>query len=205
MGQQEQPLVSTLMPEVQIIPNKAALRDAARKQRSSFSPAQIEAMSVLACTHLTELIDGIDPLMIYVSKPLEVHTHTLLASLLSHGKRVVVPIIEKETKTLRLSYLSDTAHLVESTFQVPEPIGHELTAHAEDIRAVVVPVLAFDRGGHRLGYGAGYYDRFLARYPHLTKIGLAFSCQQIPSVPHDANDIRMDFIITEKGVLDCRK
>jgi 5-formyltetrahydrofolate cyclo-ligase len=65
-------------------------------------------------------------------------------------------------------------------------------------------VLAFDRRGHRLGYGAGYYDRFLAKHPRITRIGLAFSCQQISSVPSDENDIRMDFIITENEILDCR-
>jgi 5-formyltetrahydrofolate cyclo-ligase len=193
------------MPDPQIIPTKATLRNAARHIRSSLSPAQVEGMSDDVCRNLLSLLDGMDPVMVYVSKPLEVHTHSLIGDLLSRGKRIVVPIIEQDTKTLRLSYLTDTAHLVQSTFQVPEPIGHELPALADEVRAVIVPVLAFDLRGHRLGYGAGYYDRFLSRYPHLTKIGLAFSSQQIPTVPHEANDVRMDFIITEKEIIDCRK
>jgi 5-formyltetrahydrofolate cyclo-ligase len=192
------------MPDSPAVPDKASLRDAARHTRSSLSPAQIETMSGQVCSRLLAMLNGMDPLMVYVSKPLEVHTHTLLEDLISRRRRIVVPIIEKETKTLRLSYLRDTSHLVQSTFQVPEPIGHELPALAEEVRAVIVPVLAFDCRGHRLGYGAGYYDRFLSRHPHLIKIGLAFSCQQIPSVPHDANDIPMDFIITEKETLNCR-
>jgi 5-formyltetrahydrofolate cyclo-ligase len=65
-------------------------------------------------------------------------------------------------------------------------------------------MLAFDRSGHRLGYGAGYYDRFLESNPHLLKIGLAFSCQEAQSLPSDAHDIRMDIIITEDEVIDCR-
>ena len=192
------------MPESAISQDKAALRDTARHIRSSLTPAQREQMSGQVCSHLLAMLDGMDPLMVYVSKPLEVHTRSLLDHLLKRRRKVVVPIIEKETKTLRLSYLEDTAHLVESTFHVPEPIGNELPALADDVKAVIVPVLAFDRTGHRLGYGAGYYDRFLAKHPRITRIGLAFSCQQVPSVPADEHDIRMDFIITENEILDCR-
>jgi len=186
-------------------PDKAFLRDAARHMRSSLSPSQIGDMSAVICQNLLSILNGLDPLMVYVSKPLEVHTISLIEELLAQKRRVVVPIIEKETRSLRLSYLTDTAYLVESTFHVPEPIGNELPARAEEVRAVIVPVLAFDQRGHRLGYGAGYYDRFLGKNPHLRKIGLAFSCQEIPAVPHDENDIRMDIIITEKGILDYRK
>jgi 5-formyltetrahydrofolate cyclo-ligase len=191
-------------PEPSIRSDKAVLRECARTIRSSLTPAQIERMSGQVCSSLIALIDGRDPLMVYVSKPLEVHTRSLLEQLLKNQRKVVVPIIEKETRTLRLSYLKDTAHLVESTFSVPEPIGHELPARPDDVKTVIVPMLAFDKSGHRLGYGAGYYDRFLSKNPHLTKIGLAFSCQQVTGVPFDENDIRMDFIITEKGILDCR-
>ena len=58
--------------------------------------------------------------------------------------------------------------------------------------------------GHRLGYGAGYYDRFLSGHPHLLKIGLAFSCLETAEVPIDAMDISMDLIITERGIIRCR-
>jgi 5-formyltetrahydrofolate cyclo-ligase len=181
---------------------KIALRDVARANRLSLTPAQIREKSRRICAHLTGMLDGFDPLMVYVSKPLEVDTHCLLQELLKKRRRIVVPIIEKETKTLRLSYLTDPGHLVSSTFQVMEPIGNERSARPEDVKAVIVPMLAFDDRGHRLGYGAGYYDRFLCNYPHITKIGLAFSCQHTQEVPADANDIGMDFIITEEGILN---
>jgi 5-formyltetrahydrofolate cyclo-ligase len=66
-------------------------------------------------------------------------------------------------------------------------------------------MLGFDQLGHRLGYGAGYYDRFLSNHPHFLKIGLAFSCLESGEVPVDENDISMDMIITEKGIIRCRK
>jgi len=141
--------------------------------------------------------------MVYCSKAPEVDTSTIIPALLSQGKRVVVPIIEKETTSLRLSYVNDPCHLVESTFRVPEPIGNEEPVQAMDVDVVLVPMLAFDRAGNRLGYGAGYYDRFLSANPGIRKIGLAFSCQEISSVPAEANDIRMDCIVTENGAFLC--
>jgi len=116
---------------------------------------------------------------------------------------VVVPIIERDTRSLRLSLINDPSVLVCSTFSVPEPIGNEIPACEDDIGAVVVPLIAFDRNGHRLGYGAGYYDRFLSGNPGLTKIGVAFSCQEVPETPADENDIAMDAIVTEHEVIRC--
>jgi 5-formyltetrahydrofolate cyclo-ligase len=142
--------------------------------------------------------------MIYASKPLEVNTKSLIGELISRGKTIVVPIIEKDTKTLRLSYLRDPDVLQESTFQVPEPIGRELPALASTIKAVIIPMLAFDKKGNRLGYGAGYYDRFLSSHPHLTRIGIAFSCQEVEEIPADATDAGMDIIVTDTCIISCR-
>jgi 5-formyltetrahydrofolate cyclo-ligase len=161
-------------------------------------------MSEQVCSNLLGILDDTDPLMVYMSKPLEVHTHALLADLLKKKRRVVVPIIEQETRSLRLSYIRDPDHLIESTFHVLEPIGNEIPAQPEEIKIVIVPILAFDRRGHRLGYGAGYYDRFLSAHPHLIKIGLAFSCQEVAEVPAEQNDVRMDVVITERDRIMCR-
>lgn len=184
--------------------HKKILRDAARHNRSMLSPAQIREKSGSIATRLMEIIGDIEPVMVYVSKPLEVSTHQVLDDFINRKKKVVVPIIQQETRTLRLSSLTDTACLIASTFQVMEPIGNEIPVHPRDVRAVIVPMLAFDRNGHRLGYGAGYYDRFLENNPHLLKIGLAFSCQETPVLHSDPHDIRMDLIITENEVIDCR-
>ncbi|MGD0081135.1 MAG: 5-formyltetrahydrofolate cyclo-ligase [Methanoregula sp.] len=183
--------------------SKNALREAARQKRSLLSPAEIEGKSTRICTALAGILDGMDPIMVYVSKPREVDTRRLIGQLIVSRKKIVVPVIEKETRTLRLSYLDRISDLVESTFQVPEPIGHELPADSRDIKGVIVPVLAFDRNGTRLGYGAGYYDRFLSAHPHMAKIGLAFACQEFDEIPADGNDIGMDIIITENGIIRC--
>ncbi|MCX6692257.1 MAG: 5-formyltetrahydrofolate cyclo-ligase, partial [Methanoregula sp.] len=137
------------------VSSKQALRDDAKKKRRAIPEDAVTKKSARIYAHLLELTDGYDPVMVYVSKPPEVDTHPFIRDLLSKGRRVVVPIIEKETRTLRLSYLRDTSLLVTSTFHVPEPIGNEIPAKASDIQTVIIPLLAFDRRGNRLGYGAG--------------------------------------------------
>ncbi|MCM2466047.1 5-formyltetrahydrofolate cyclo-ligase [Methanoculleus oceani] len=180
---------------------KAALREQAKEARSLLSPAEIATYSSSIEERLLDLLNGFTTVMVYASKAPEVETKGLIADLNLRGVRVVVPIIERETCSLRLSYLPDPAVLVPSTFNVPEPIGHEFPARPEDVEVVVIPMLAFDAEGNRLGYGAGYYDRFLCRYPHQKKIGIAFSCQEAQSIPADDNDVKMDYIVTEKGII----
>ena len=185
------------------VSSKQALRDAVKQKRGAIPEDEITKKSARICAYLLELIDGCDPVMVYVSKPPEVDTHPFIRDLLREGRRVVVPIIEKETRTLRLSYLRDTNLLVKSTFHVPEPIGNEIPAQASDIQTVIIPLLAFDRRGNRLGYGAGYYDRFLAQNPGVKKIGVAFSCLETGSVPRDENDVRIDIVVTEDEIIHC--
>ncbi|EJG06838.1 MAG: 5-formyltetrahydrofolate cyclo-ligase [Methanofollis liminatans] len=182
---------------------KQAMRLEAKARRCALSPEAIEEKSRTIADRLLALADGAGTVMVYVSKPPEVETAGLIDALLSAGKRVVVPIIEKERRTLRLSYLTDRSVLVESTFHVPEPIGSEVPASPDDLDLIVVPVVGFDRTGSRIGYGAGYYDRFLSRAPDVPVVGAAFSCQEVPSVPCEAFDRRMDLVVTEEEVIAC--
>jgi 5-formyltetrahydrofolate cyclo-ligase len=153
------------------------------------------------CRHLMNVISDGETVMVFTSKEKEVNTRPLIMALFGQGNPVVVPIIVKEDYSLRLSYLRDFSALVPSTFGVPEPIGSEIPAAADDIDTIILPMLGFDRKGGRIGYGAGYYDRFLSKNPGLRKIGIAFACQEVDNLPVDENDIRMDAIITEDGMV----
>jgi 5-formyltetrahydrofolate cyclo-ligase len=192
------------MPDGSSQHDKKLLRDRARALRSSLTPAEIMEKSERICRNLMDVLDGANPLMVYVSKPREVHTRALISHLLAQEKTIIVPIIEKDTKTLRLSYLDDPSVLSQSTFNVSEPVGHEVPAHASDVKVVIIPMLAFDKRGNRLGYGAGYYDRFLTTHPHLTRIGIAFACQELTEIPADPTDAGMDMIVTDTGIIHCQ-
>jgi 5-formyltetrahydrofolate cyclo-ligase len=191
------------MTDTPIKTQKKALRDHARDLRCTLSPAEIEEKSARICTVLENVLEGIDPVMVYVSKPLEVNTRHLIDYLIAGRGRIIVPVIEKETVNLRLSWLDDPSVLVESTFHVHEPTGHEIPARPNDVKVAIIPVLGFDRKGNRLGYGAGYYDRFLARNPDILRIGLAFACQETPVIPCENSDIKMDLILTENSMYHC--
>ena len=191
------------MPDPEIQTRKKELRNHARTVRSMLSPSQIEEKSACICRVVQHILDGIDPVMVYVSKPLEVNTRDLIDYLITSRGQVIVPVIETETRTLRLSYIKSPSVLVKSTFHVPEPVGNEIPARPNEVRAVVVPMLAFDQSCNRLGYGAGYYDRFLTGLPHIKKIGLAFSCMETGCIPCEANDVKMDLVVTEAGIYRC--
>jgi 5-formyltetrahydrofolate cyclo-ligase len=141
----------------------------------------------------------------YASIGNEVATGNLIASLLSAGKDLVLPVV-KGDGIMEFRAVTDPARLTPGVFGIPEPRSGELCP-PEKIDFLFVPGLAFDRHGGRLGRGKGYYDRYLARAgalrPDLTKAGLAFSGQLAAAVPLDDRDLLMDLIVTEEEVIIC--
>jgi len=180
---------------------KNRVRQAMRERREAMTPGERLDKSRGICGRVLGLIRNHETVMVYSSKELEVNTRSLIGELLAAGNPVIVPIIVREDVSLRLSYLEDPSVLVPSTFGVPEPIGSEIPARPEDVDTIILPMLGFDRRGGRLGYGAGYYDRFLARNPRIRRIGIAFSCQEAEEIPCEPNDIHMNLIVTEEGIV----
>lgn len=181
--------------------DKAGLRILLKDRRFAQTLAERRRNSCEITERLIRETERYAVVMVYAAKDPEVETLVYINRMLAAGKTVVVPIIEKETHTLRLSRLTSVADLRPSTFNVPEPIGAEKPIDPSAVECVILPMVGFDRNGNRLGYGAGYYDRFLAANPSIHKIGLAFSCQETNLVPTDVHDVRMDEIITETDIL----
>jgi 5-formyltetrahydrofolate cyclo-ligase len=180
---------------------KNSIRHILRHRKEAMIPNDRLEKSERISHHLMKLIRSDETIMVYTSKEKEVNTIPLITALFKQGNPVIVPIIVKEDVSLRLSYIRDFSVLVPSTFGVPEPIGNEIPATGEDVDTIILPMLGFDRTGGRMGYGAGYYDRFLAKTKNIQKIGIAFACQEYDNLPVDENDIPMDFIITEEGIV----
>jgi len=134
----------------------------------------------------------------------EVETRAIALDALQAGKRVACPRVEPGSEHLDHYEIHALDDLVESPRGLwePDPARSDpLDPKAIDL--VLVPGLAFDREGHRLGFGAGYYDRFLAR-AGAPAVGLAFSLQIVGSVPHSARDVPVDWIVTESETIPCR-
>ena len=144
--------------------------------------------------------------MIYVGVRSEVQTRPFLRFMWSDQKRVVVPMcVGDELELYRLESLDE---LSPRTLGIPEPTEavQDDSARKVDVRNVdllVVPGVAFDHTGGRLGYGKGYFDRLL-RYadPDTPIVGLAFVCQIVPKIPMGSNDIFFDKVITENAVYE---
>lgn len=138
----------------------------------------------------------------YVALRHEVDTQALIPRLLQQGKRVAVPRVESGQE-LQQYFIQDFFELQIGAFGIlePRPDPSQCVA-AESFDLVLVPGLAFDRAGHRLGAGKGYYDRFLAGIK-APKIALAFAFQIVGQVPIEPHDQRVDMIVTENEVITC--
>lgn len=146
-------------------------------------------------------------LMLYVDVRSEVRTRWFLPTVWGEGKRVVVPYCENGLIELfRLDHLDELAPGIMDVLE-PKP---ELRGRADrkvdpvELDLIVIPGLAFDRCGGRLGYGKGYYDKLLHQIrDDAKKVAVCFECQLVPEVPLLSHDIRMDMVITEASIYAC--
>ena len=135
----------------------------------------------------------------YVALPYEVQTWRMIEEMVAKGKRVVVPYVRPKTKRLGLSEVRDpAAELAPGAFGVWEPRpSARRPVRVRELDLVLVPGLAFDTRGHRLGHGYGYFDRFLARVPKTTPtVGLAFRCQLLDRLPAASHDHAVQTVLT---------
>jgi len=151
---------------------------------------------------LEELITG-RTIFIYVDFRSEVETRFLISELLRRGKRVVVPVtLVKEKKLLPVQVRDLEKDLVPGYCTIPEPrveIRQSRMIAASEIETIIVPGSVFDERGGRLGYGGGYYDRFMAyEAPEARRIGLAFDLQVVGRLPLQPHDQVLDLVVTEQ-------
>ena len=133
--------------------------------------------------------------LVYASSPDEVDTRRFITEMLTAGKTVAVP--KCVGKDMRFLVINSPDALVKSRFGVDEPAdGDEITGFADTV--CIVPALRFDKSGYRLGWGGGFYDRFLAGYGGVS-VGICYE-ECCGKVPRDKHDIAADIVITENGV-----
>lgn len=147
-------------------------------------------------------------IMGYIDFRNEVKTEEIIKRSLSNNKDIIIPISVVETKELILSKLLDYDNELESgTYGILEPkkqFIRKSSPHSIDL--VLIPGVAFDRRGYRIGYGAGYYDRFLNKIDDsVPKVALAFNLQIVSHVDEGIYDVPVDYIITEDGVINCNR
>jgi 5-formyltetrahydrofolate cyclo-ligase len=144
-------------------------------------------------------------LFIYVNFRSELETLELIQLCLSKGKRVVVPLVDASAVSMIPLQIKDPEKdLVPGYYGIPEPDPQKsLRIAAREIDAAIIPGSVFDINGGRLGYGGGYYDRFLVNdAPQAKRVGFAFEMQVIENVPVQPHDQPLDILITEKRIVN---
>lgn len=141
-------------------------------------------------------------ILLFYSFGSEVATAGMADRVVSEGKRLLLPYLEGQV--MEAAEVQRGDELVPTGYGPKEPV-RRLPVNPEDVDLVITPGLAFDRRGHRLGYGAGYYDLYLARLdPRAARIGVAFSVQVVDRVPAGPKDVAVDLLVTDRGSFDCR-
>lgn len=187
------------------------MKDVIRKQvleiRNKLSDAEVYRLSDEIFLTLKEnsFFDNSTHVMVYLDFKHEVQTDFIISYCLEHNKNVYIPICIPETHELCISRITNLNELKSGHFGIREPMTEYLRLFDSGlIDLVLVPGVAFDRAGNRIGFGAGYYDRFMKRLqPRAVKAALAYSFQVVDLVPSDEYDIPADYIVTEKGTISC--
>ena len=138
-------------------------------------------------------------LALYYPTSFEINVLKILENKSMIDKNILLPVIEKNNVMNFFSWKKNNVLLV-NKFGILEPVKSKIKI--PDI--ILVPILAFDRNKCRLGYGKGFYDRYLNKYlkkfSNILTVGVAFSFQKHHKLPIDKNDVKLDYILTEKGV-----
>ncbi|MBQ2756561.1 MAG: 5-formyltetrahydrofolate cyclo-ligase [Oscillospiraceae bacterium] len=190
-------------PNYDIREYKRSIREKYKKIRADISPEERALKTAAITSRLYSLrqYQNCDTLLIYVSIGSEVDTLDIITTALADGKRVAVPLSIPETRAMTFYYISSPDDLAPGTYGVPEPDPQKLEA-AENFSSClcIVPALVYDIHGYRMGYGKGYYDRFLSKFPGY-KLGLAFDECTCSHLPRGKFDTAVDLIVTDKRTI----
>lgn len=172
--------------------DKKALRQQIRALKKAHTADELQQQSDQILQLLAEhpRFQSAEKVMLYASLPDEVQTLSFLETW-RHQKTVILPTVVGDD--IIPVELAENVTFAEGDFHIPEPQNHPYTG---DFDLIVVPGMAFDRAGHRLGRGRGYYDRFLAQYPQVYTIGLCFDFQLLPEVPAEPHDRIINEVIS---------
>lgn len=179
---------------------KQILRSTLKAKRLALLPDFISAQSWLFCSRIQSFFADKPKqnIGIYLAGKGELDLAPSIAWLSSQGHHLYAPVIQNES--LHFHEYTATTPLTPNQFGLLEPVS-QLTLAPQDLDYVLIPLVAFDKQGHRLGMGKGYYDRTFAFHKPDQKpllIGCAYAFQEVPLIPHERHDVHMDLILTTR-------
>lgn len=176
------------------LPDKKALRQTMRERKKQHTPDELMTLSqqVLLAVEQHPRFAESKVVCIYYSLPDEVFTHQFIEKWHTH-KTILLPTVEGDD--ILLKPYEGASHMAKGYYNIDEPTGNALFTDFDSIDLILVPGMAFDAEGNRLGRGKGYYDRFLPKLTRSYNIGICFPFQKVERVPHEPFDKPMDEVI----------
>jgi len=194
-----------------IFDDKKALRRKILDERKNINIVEKEEMDnkILDKLYESEYYRKSKKIFIYISYDSEINTKGIINKALEDNKKVYVPRTEFKNRLMDAVEIMSLDNLVESDFGILEPSIKEPHIDPNELDLIVVPGVAFDKQGGRVGYGAGFYDRYFNKISEdnvgrIIKLALAYEFQTLDKVPMNDKDIPVDFIITENEFISCK-
>ena len=174
--------------------DKKELRAKIRELKRQMSPEEITTASedLAQQFYTTSLYQNASTIYGYLPYNQEVRTVPMLEQALRDGKKVAVPKVYGDT--MQFHYITDFRRVAEGYAGLPEPIGDEPVA-SDSTALVLMPGLAFDKKGNRMGYGGGFYDKFLSEEPNHPTVALCYGFQMVDEIPVEEYDIPVDMVL----------
>ncbi|MBF0607950.1 MAG: 5-formyltetrahydrofolate cyclo-ligase [Candidatus Magnetobacterium sp. LHC-1] len=188
---------------------KSAIRRSVLHGRDAITAADKDTRDAEIKTRLLRLRQFRDAttVMFYASFRSEPETLTIIADALGSGKLVALPKVDMLKRQLDIYEIRNMGELVSGCMNIPEPdVSQSRRIDTEQLSRfdlIVMPGVAFDTAGGRLGYGGGFYDRLLSsmQYRHPLLVALAYTEQMVDDIPMQEHDVRVDMIITDTGII----
>lgn len=145
-------------------------------------------------------------IFIYISFGTEVETIDIIKNALNLGKEVYVPKTNKSTKEMDAIRINNFDNMTVDKWGILEPISVDKNKIGENFDLIIMPGVAFDRDGNRIGYGGGYYDKYILNHSKESKrLALAYDFQIVKNIKNEEHDIKVNYIITEKEFIEIKK
>ncbi|NPD92678.1 5-formyltetrahydrofolate cyclo-ligase [Xylanibacter muris] len=177
--------------------SKRELRNHIRNIKRQFTKQQLEELSLEIINRIktNPQFNKARTILLYCSLPDEVETHELIDFACKEGKQILLPKVIGNT-IMEIRKYTGRKDMIAGAYKIMEPTGDIFTDY-DSIELAIIPGMAFDTQGNRLGRGKGYYDRFLEKIPGTYKIGLCFHFQILDNIPTEHTDIKMNEVLTD--------
>ena len=178
--------------------NKESIRKTALSRRKTLTQEEMKKKSSAICRKLLQLPEFLESKHVYVYMDIkkEVMTRDFIKKAWALGKTVAVPKVHGDE--MDFYWLTSFAQLEPGFFGVAEPTYGDVAGDEDAF--ILIPGVAFDVNRDRIGYGRGYYDKYLAKHPKLRSVAVAYDLQVFPEIPHEELDIRPSVLVTETEI-----